>query len=142
MARRGVNYTDLGRKIAGLSKNQSELATVLELTQQSISGKLTGKIAVTLRDLETLSKHYDVPMVHFFTPTTTVETSRAWAKILDGSPELHQTMALASALPEPFQRQLLRTVQAIRATASYYTDHWYRDADMAAFGGKGNGHRG
>jgi transcriptional regulator with XRE-family HTH domain len=140
MARRGSRYTDLGRKVSDLSANQSELATVLELTQQSISGKLTGKIAVTLKDLEILCKHYNVPMLYFFTPhEVTLEMSRAWGKVLAGPPELHQTVAIASQFPEPFQKQLLRTVQAIRATSAYYTDAWMLDRDrgLAAVGGNG-----
>ena len=131
MARRGSRYTDLGRKISHLAANQTELSQVLELTQQSISGKLTGKIAVTLKDLEILSKKYDVPMIYFFSSSeVTPELAKAWEKILRGPPELHQILAIASGFPEPFARQLLRIVQAIRATASYYTDDWYRDADQ------------
>ena len=142
MARRGSRYTDLGRKISDLSVNQVELAKTLELTQQSISGKLTGKIAVTLKDLEILSVHYKVPIIYFFTPPSiTVELARAWESILDGSPELHQTLAIASTLPEPFVRQLFRITQAIRATAAYYADNWSQQQhDEALFGvGKGNG---
>ena len=132
MARRGSRYTDLGRKISNLAANQGELAQVLELTQQSISGKLGGKIAVTLKDLEILSRNYKVPMIYFFTsPEVTPELATAWEKILRGPPELHQTLAIASGFPQPFALQLLRIVQAIRATAIYYTDSWYRDADMS-----------
>jgi len=130
MARRGSRYTDLGRKISRLAPNQSELSEVLELTQQSISGKLTGKIAVTLKDLDLLARHYKVPLIYFHTsPEVTPELAAAWEKILAGPPELHQILAIASTFPEPFSRQLLRIVQAIRATASYYTDHWQRDAE-------------
>jgi transcriptional regulator with XRE-family HTH domain len=66
MAKRGSNYTPLGRKIKALAKNQSEIAQVLGLTQQSISGKFCGKIAVSIDDLEKLSAHFDVPIVYFF----------------------------------------------------------------------------
>ena len=135
MARIASRYTDLGRKISVLAVNQSEISKVLDLTQQSISGKLTGKIAVTLKDLELLSKHYNVPMIYFFTgPEVTVDLAHAWGSILTGPPELHQVHAIASTFPEPFARQLLRITQAIRATASYYTDSWQSQHDEKVFG--------
>lgn len=68
MSRRGANYTQIGKKIAALSKNQAELSQVLGLTQQSISGKLNGKIATSIDDLEKLSKHFDCPIIYFFLP--------------------------------------------------------------------------
>jgi transcriptional regulator with XRE-family HTH domain len=130
MAKIGSRYTDLGRKISNLGSNQVELSKILELTQQSISGKLTGKIAVTFKDLEMLSKKFDVPIVYFFSSAdVTPELANAWEKILRGPPELHQILAISSTFPEPFARQLLRTVQSIQATASYYTDSRHRDAD-------------
>ena len=135
MARVSSRYTDLGRKISTLAKNQGEISQVLELTQQSVSGKLTGKIAVTLNDLEILSKHYDVPIIYFFTaPEVTAELAHAWGRILDGPTELHQVMAIAASFPEPFARQLLRIPPAIRATASSYTDSWRSQPDEQAFG--------
>ena len=130
MDRRGSKYTDLGRKISVLASNQSELAEVLDLTQQSISGKLTGKISVTLKDLEILCEKYGVPMIYFFTATTvTPEMSRVWDQVIEAPPEVQHTIAIAAKLPEPFARQLFRIAQAIQATASYYTDSWHRDAD-------------
>ena len=145
MARRGSRYTDLGRKISDLSVNQVELASVLELTQQSISGKLTGKIAVTLKDLEIMSKHYNVPMLYFFSPAeVTVELVKAWGEVMAGPNELHQTVAIASRFPDPFQKQLLRTVQSIRATVAYYVDESILiprvpGREAFAIGGNGNG---
>ena len=68
MSRRGANYTQIGKKIAALSKNQTELSQVLGLTQQSISGKLLGKIATSIDDLEKLSKYFDCPIIFFFLP--------------------------------------------------------------------------
>jgi transcriptional regulator with XRE-family HTH domain len=124
MARRGARYTQLGKKIAALAGNQSEVAEVLGLTQQSVSGKLTGKIAVTLKDLDLLSAQYKVPLIYFVTSMdVTPEVARAWERILSGPPELHRTMELASDLPLPFAQQLLRTVQAMRNTAVHYTDY-------------------
>lgn len=66
MAKRGSNYTDLGRKIKALAQNQTELSSILGLTQQSISGKLCGKIAVSIDDLEKLAAYYKVPFIYFF----------------------------------------------------------------------------
>ena len=125
MGRRGSNYTDMGRKLSCLAGNQAELAEVLELTQQSISGKLTGKIAVTLKDLEILSAHYDVPQFYFFAPQeVTREVAKEWAAAMHGSEAMQSLVKVAMSLPEPFQLQLLRTAQAVRSTAGYYTDMW------------------
>jgi transcriptional regulator with XRE-family HTH domain len=66
MGRKPKKYTKLGAKVASLAKNQVEIARVLGLTQQSISVKLQGKIAILISDLEKLSEHYDVPMMYFF----------------------------------------------------------------------------
>jgi transcriptional regulator with XRE-family HTH domain len=122
MARRGARYTLLGKKIAALAVNQSEVAQVLGLTQQSVSGKLTGKIAVTLKDLELLAQNYRVPLIYFVTDLdVTPEVARAWERIFAGPPELHRTMEMAAELPSPFAQQLLRTVQAMRNTAIHYS---------------------
>lgn len=61
-------YTAMGRRIAGLAKNQIELAEVLGLTQQTISGKMRGTIGVTLSDLKTMAVYYDVPQIYFLMP--------------------------------------------------------------------------
>lgn len=58
-------YTLLGEKISKLAKNQSEIAQTLELTQQSVSAKLCGKVVWLISDLEKLSKQYDVPLLFF-----------------------------------------------------------------------------
>jgi transcriptional regulator with XRE-family HTH domain len=117
--KRGI-YTPLGEKIARLAENQAELAEVLDLTQQSISGKLTGKIAVTLKDLERLAEHYDVPTIYFLGPDhLTPEQARGWARVLDGPPEVHQAMQMACDLPAPFMHELLHVVEAMRSTAGY-----------------------
>ena len=68
MAKRGSNYTAIGRKIRNISKNQSEIARVLGLTQQSVSGKFNGKIAISVVDLEKLSAHFNCPIIYFFLP--------------------------------------------------------------------------
>lgn len=128
MARRGSRYTELGRKISALAKNQAELAGILDLTQQSVSGKLTGKIAVTLKDMEQLSDHYKVPMMYFVSSAiVTPNLASAWERILHGPPELHRTLEIAADFPRPFAQQLLKIVQAMHNTASYYADQWHRD---------------
>ena len=128
MARRGSNYTPLGKKIARLSRNQVELSKVLSLTQQSVSGKLNGRIAVTLSDLEQLATRYDVPVVYFMSPeAVTVDLARAWVRIMNGPPEMHRVLEIASAFPAPFARQLLRSVEAMHATATHYRNDWLRE---------------
>lgn len=142
MTRRGSNYTDLGRKISNLATNQAELAKTLDLTQQSISGKLMGKIAVTLKDLKILSETYKVPLLYFFTPEfVTIELARAWEGIMKSSPEAQQAIVITAMLPDPFVRQVLRTVQAVRATAAYYTDPKFTEADALFAGANGGGGR-
>ncbi len=68
MARRGSSYTKIGHKIAKLAVNQAEIAEILQLTQQSVSGKLTGKIAISIEDLVKLSDHFKVDVIYFFLP--------------------------------------------------------------------------
>ena len=41
---------------------------MLGLTQQSVSGKMRGKIAVTVRDMEKLAEKYGVPTAYFLMP--------------------------------------------------------------------------
>jgi transcriptional regulator with XRE-family HTH domain len=118
-------YTELGRKVAQLARNQNELAGVLGLTQQSVSGKLSGKIAVTLRDLELLSQHYNIPMAYFVTPeSVTVDMARKLAAILEAGPELQRTLELVEKLPPTFQRhlpQILGILERMGADASQFT---------------------
>jgi len=83
MGRKHNKYTDLGAKIASLAKNQVEIATVLDLTQQSVSGKLQGKIAVLLSDLEKLAEHYDVPLLYFVEESIeTADAAREAQKVI------------------------------------------------------------
>lgn len=121
MGRRGDKYTSMGKKIHALGANQAILASILSLTQQSVSGKLTGKIAITVCDMEKLSAYFDVPMVYFVSPEiVTVEASRAYMKILAGPPETIKTMEVAASFDRNFSRQLYGIVQSMRVTASYY----------------------
>lgn len=121
--RRSAKYTPMGRKIAELSRNQAEIASILGLTQQSISGKFTGKIAITIRDMEKLSAHFKVPMIYFVSPAeVTVEAARAYMQILAGPPETIKTMEIAASFNRAFSCQLYGIAQSMRVTASYYDD--------------------
>ena len=118
MARKPVNYTSLGERIAKLAHSQDEIARVLELTQQSISGKLRGEIAISLEDLRTLSDHYNVPMTYFFmSQDITPELLNAWDKILAGPEEVQQALVMASSLPREFTIQLWQIVRAMHDTS-------------------------
>ena len=133
MGRRGERYTTLGKKIARLARTQTEIAKVLGLTQQSVSGKLSGKIAVTQMDLERLSEKYKVPAIYFVTPLdVTPEMARAWEKILQGPQELLEALMIAATFTEPFVRQLLRVVRAMQKTASTYANRGYGDRESVA----------
>lgn len=80
--------TSMGRKIHALGKRQHELAGILGLTQQSVSGKLTGKIAVTINDLEKLSAACEVPIIYFFLDEgTDPEKARAVESLIGSFPE-------------------------------------------------------
>lgn len=130
MARRGANHTPIGKKISALAKNQAELAQLLGLTQQSISGKMTGKIAVTLKDLEKLSEHYRVPVTYFVSGEhITPALACAWEETLNGPPETQQAVEILSSLPRPFAQMLLQTLKAMQNTASYYTNEHLQEID-------------
>ncbi len=121
MGSRSRKYTPMGRKIAELSVNQAEIARILGLTQQSVSGKFTGKIAITVRDMEKLSTYFDVPMVYFVSPeSVTIEAARAYMQILAGPPETIKTMEIAASFDRTFSRQLYGIAQSMRVAASYY----------------------
>ena len=123
MGRRSTKHTPMGRKIAELSRSQAEIATILGLTQQSISGKFTGKIAITIRDMETLSAHFQVPMIYFVSPPeVTVEAARSFMQILSGPPETIKTMEIAASFNRVFSCQLYGIAQSMRVTSSYYDD--------------------
>ena len=128
MSRRSKKYTELGSKIAELAKNQVELARVLGLSQQSISGKLRGRIGITIKDLATLSKHYDVSIFYFVSASkVSPDLARTLESIVAGPQELHSLVEIAAGLPRPFIIQLLRNVEAMHVTTSYYQDLCRRD---------------
>lgn len=114
MIRKNRRYTQLGRKIAGLAKTQAELSTILGLTQQSVSGKLRGRIAITLRDLETLSGHYDVPMLYFLTPEeVSLDKVRTLELFLAAPTNVSELLEIASAMPKSITSQLVKVAHAL-----------------------------
>ena len=110
-------YIPIGTKIARLAKNHLELAKVLRLTPQSVSAKLRGKVVVTLRDLETLSSHYDVPLIYFVGPESmTPELAREFASALAGPfdfQDLQGVVKIMKCLPPSFGHQLFGTAKVI-----------------------------
>lgn len=121
MARRGSNYTVVGKKIMALATNQSELSLILKLTQQSISGKLTGKIAVSVSDLQKLAKAYEVPVFYFVAgPGVTPALARAFVDVAEGFPEMRQIMEIAATFPRAFAVQLFAITRALKETADAY----------------------
>lgn len=106
MARKD-KYTPMGKQIAKLGRNQSEIAEVLGLTQQSVSGKLNGKIAITINDLETLCKAYDLPMTYFVGgDASTPESAKLADRVLNGDKDLTQTMEVMDNL-DPSARAMV-----------------------------------
>ncbi len=117
--RRHKVYTPLGRKVGRLAKNQTELAQVLGLSQQSVSGKLSGKIAVTLRDLEQLAAHYRVPLIYFVTPeAVTKDEALSLERMLQADPALLRALVQAEHLPLPIQRRLPAIVDVLSQMAT------------------------
>jgi transcriptional regulator with XRE-family HTH domain len=119
MAKRGDNYTPMGKKIYALAKNQAELADILKLTQQSVSGKLNGKIATSIEDLETLSQYYRCPVIYFFLPlNVSVAQSELILQMLSGFHE--NLMAALNALASrPEYVQTYVAEMAVKGMALY-----------------------
>ena len=114
MARKSHAYTNMGSRVAQLAKNQEEIADVLGLTQQSVSGKLRGDISFSLDDLSLLSKRFGVPVTYFFAlEDIDQRLLDAWNKILEGPEELRAAFELASSLPREFSIQLLTIARAM-----------------------------
>lgn len=133
MAPHGSKHIPLGKKIYSLVKNQAELAKILDVTQQSISGKLNGKMAISLNDLELLAEAYDVPLIYFLSgPEITPALARRWESILNGHIEIQQAVEILATFPRPFAQMLLQTVKAVQQTASFYTDERLQAAESAA----------
>ena len=104
----------MGLRIARLARNQEEIATVLGLSQQSVSGKLRGEIAISLEDLILLAKHFHVSPSYFFMDENVSQALlAAWDKVLQGPEELQIALALGSELPREFTIQLFTTVRAM-----------------------------
>ena len=59
-------YTPLGNRIAELGGTQTALAKAMKISQQTISKKMRGEVAIAVSDLEKLAKHFKVPMTYFF----------------------------------------------------------------------------
>lgn len=117
MARKVLSYTQLGQRIASLVQSQEEVARILNLTQQSVSGKLRGEIAISLEDLQRLAKHHDVPLSYFFLQREVPSSLlTAWERVLDGPVELQQALSLSSKLPREFSIQLWMVVRAMAET--------------------------
>jgi transcriptional regulator with XRE-family HTH domain len=133
MAPRGSNHTPMGKKINALAANQAELSKILDLTQQSISGKLNGKIAVTLKDLELLATAYDVPQIYFVSdPEVTPDMARSWEQVLNGHAETRQAIELLATLPQPFAHMLLQMIKSIKLTAAHYSQPQIETVDSTA----------
>lgn len=58
-------YTRIGARIAELG-SQKHIASLLRLTQQTVSKKLRGETAISLDDLENLAKAANVSFTWFF----------------------------------------------------------------------------
>lgn len=116
--RHNRKYTPIGRRIAQLARNQAEISQVLGLTQQSVSGKLTGKIAVNLQDIDKLAAHYSVPAAWFLVEGDSVDPKALAAVLLlvAGSASVRQTLKILADLPADYQDHLYDLAIATRET--------------------------
>ena len=109
-------YTRLGTRIAALAEGQDELADVLDMSQQSVSKKLRGKVGILVSELERLSAHYRVPMVYFFGENGKElvrgpEVLAAFERAKRGG-ALQEMVVLLSELPSSTVKELLAKVKA------------------------------
>ena len=114
MARKRCLYTDVGKRIAALAKDQTELGRILGVSKQSISLKLRGENALFVSDLEKLASHYGVPLTYFVEdPHKSPELTPCWKRLRRMSPEAHEIVCIASKLPAPDVRKLTKFVKVI-----------------------------
>jgi len=106
-------YTPMGQKIADCGMSQKQLAQTLGLTQQSISGKLTGKIAIALDDLQKLATAFELPVFYFFLPEEfTPEYARALEISLSKLPEsMYAQLIRVCSLPEKMQEHVATLIK-------------------------------
>jgi transcriptional regulator with XRE-family HTH domain len=117
-------YSPIGKKFAFLSKNQVEMGKVLGLTQQSASGKLQGKIAISVEDIQKMAEHYNVPMIWFFMPMDAQEEdARVIAKDFESSPAHAAKIARIMRLWDDNLKEAL--VQIAASLNSYRTNELY-----------------
>lgn len=117
MARKPEKYPALGKKIARLARSQIEIARLLGLTQQSISGKLRGQIAISIEDLRRIAEQYKVPLTFFFAPEgVSAKTLESVERMVHCSPALREAIMIASDLPREFMIQLWQIVKGMQET--------------------------
>jgi transcriptional regulator with XRE-family HTH domain len=108
MVRRVRAYTAIGDRISTLGRRQREIASVLGVSQQTVSKKLRGETAILLSDLEKLGAHYKVPLTYFFEEDPGgPELVIAWEKIRAQPGALQDLVVLLTRLsPGDVQRVL------------------------------------
>jgi transcriptional regulator with XRE-family HTH domain len=106
-------YCKVGERIASLAKNQTELARVLGLCQQTISTKLRGDSAILVSDLERLARHYGVPTTFFVEEPDELPKPVGYRDFADMSPEAREVVLLVSGLPEDSVRNILAMAQLL-----------------------------
>ena len=112
--RRKKVYTPIGKKIADLAKNQVEIGKVLGLTQQSVSGKLRGSIALSIADLEQLSIHYKVNIIYFFLPEDCAQlVTQTIGKLVQRDKYTRTLINNMLSMPDYMVRYMASTFQAV-----------------------------
>lgn len=113
--RRSERFGLVGKKVAALAKNQTEISEALGLTPQSVSSRLTEKISWTLTDLTKLSKHFDVPDFYFIMPESIdAEHARSISEIVNGDPELVSIVSALKDMPRRYVIQAMSHIQLVK----------------------------
>lgn len=88
--------------LAALGQERQDLAEPLGVTRAQVSNRLNGKTKLTVRDLEALAKHFDLPPEVFFRDPAELFDRRRWTK--EGGdptrPYSHLYVAASTTKPE------------------------------------------
>jgi transcriptional regulator with XRE-family HTH domain len=114
MVRKVRAYTKVGRRIAELGGRQHKIARVLGVSQQTVSKKLRGETAILLSDLETLARHYRVPVSYFVEEEPAPpELVAAWNRVKKAPAPIQELFVLASALPPQAAEKVLAVARVM-----------------------------
>jgi len=119
MVRKVRAYTAIGDRITTLGRRQREIASVLGVSQQTVSKKLRGETAILLSDLEKLGEHYKVPLTYFFEEAPgSPELVIAWEKIRGTPGPIQDLVVLASKLSPDDVHRILEIAHVVAGSGN------------------------